>query len=885
MAKQNVALVAFNRGIVSPLALARVDIDRLTLSAETQTNWMPRTLGSMMLRPGTEYIASSKSNNEAEYIPFIYSSSDTALIEITDSVMRVFVGDQLVTRESVSTSITNGDFDTDISGWTDDDESGATSSWFNDWMVLTGTGFNEAARYQQVTVAVADQNVEHGLRIVIERGPVVVKVGTSAGDDTYINEELKTGDHSLTFTPTGDFYIHLSNRGDYGSLVESVAIEAAGTLELPVPWTSADLASLRWDQSADVIFVACSGHQQRRIERRAGNSWSIVKYETNDGPFFSYNQTSTTITPTGISGDINLTASRALFEPGKVGAIFRIDSVGQIVEQDVNGEDQWSDYIRVTGVGSTRAFSVIRAGTWTATVTLQRSVAEPGAWVDVNTYTGNGTTNYNDGLDNQVIYYRIGVKTGDYSSGTAELSLEFSGGTRTGIFRITGVSSGTAASARVLVSLGGTDPSSYWAEGMWSSYSGFPTAVALYEGRLWWAGKQRIWGSVSDAYESFDDEVDGDSGPIIRSIGAGPVDVINWLLPMQRLIVGTDSSEKSARSTSFDEPLTPTNINLKDASTQGSSFVAPAKVDKTGIFVQRSGLRVYQMNYDLQDADYITTDLSVLAPEIGAPSVTKVVVQRQPDTRIHCIRSDGKVAIHVFDRVENVSCWVLYETDGEVETAAVLPGSAEDIVYYLVKRTINGSTVRYLEKWALESECQGGAINKQVDCFLEYSGSSTTSITGLSHLEGETVAVWGNSKDLGTYTVSSGSITLSEAVTLAYIGLPYTADYKSSKLAYASQLGTALCMKKKVNQLGVILSNTHYQGLKYGPDFDTLDDLPLREDEATLSDDTLHSDYDEEMFEFPGDWDTDSRLCLRAQAPRPCTVLAAVVAIQTHDQG
>jgi biopolymer transport protein ExbB/TolQ len=83
------------------------------------------------------------------------------------------------------------------------------------------------------------------------------------------------------------------------------------------------------------------------------------------------------LTPTGLSGDITLTASRAFFRSGHTGSLFRITSTGQTVSQSVNGADQWSDYIRVTGVGAAqRTFSISISGTWSATVTLQRSLGE-----------------------------------------------------------------------------------------------------------------------------------------------------------------------------------------------------------------------------------------------------------------------------------------------------------------------------------------------------------------------------------------------------------------------------------------------------------------------------------------------------------------------------
>ena len=103
---------------------------------------------------------------------------------------------------------------------------------------------------------------------------------------------------------------------------------------------------------------------------------------------------------------------------------------------------------------------------------------------------------------------------------------------------------------------------------------------------------------------------------------------------------------------------------------------------------------------------------------------------------------------------------------------------------------INGSTVRYLERWALESEGRGGTNNKLADSFIYETGSKSV-ITSLGHLEGEEVVCWGNGKDLGTYTVSGGAITPSETVTSHCTGLGYDATFKSTKLAYAASMGTA----------------------------------------------------------------------------------------------
>ena len=889
MPKQNVLLNKFNRGLVSPLALARIDLENINFYAETMTNWSPRVLGSMMLRVGTEYKDSTYSNAAAKHIPFIFSNSDTAIIEMTDSLMRVRVSESVITRNSVSTSVTNGTFSSDISGWTDASGSGATASWHSSgYASLVGNTFNSAELRQTLTVAGGDQNVEHAIRVTVVRGTIVFKVGSASGGDQYVSETtLGVGIHSLAFTPTGaSVFVSMKNSTKFAALVDSISIESSGNMTISTPYVAADLSKLRWTQSADVIYIACDGYQQRKIERRGTRSWSFVKYEPEDGPFRNINTTQKTITASATTGDVTLTASDNIFRSTHVGSLFRIDSTGQRVDISVTAENQWSDPVKVTGTSTSRDISVTRSGTWTATVTLQRSVGDIGNWVDVTTYTTNATVTYNDTLDNQIIYYRIGVDTGDFTSGTAVLQLDVASGSITGIARITAYTSAVSVSASVLKPLGSISATANWYEGQWSDYRGYPTAVTLYDGRAVFVGRDRFIATVSDTFESYDDEVEGDSATINRSIGSGPVDKIGWMLPLYRLTMGGEADEYEVRSSSLEEPITPSNCNIKSFSGQGSANIQAAKLDSTGVFIQKSAKRIFEFGYSQdQFATYEIDELTKLFPEAaGTSTFTHLSVQRLPDTRIHCMRADGKVIIIVRDRAESIKCIWLYETDGTVEDIFTMPGAEEDYVYYVVNRTINGSTKRYLERWAFESECEGSTLNKQADCFKSISQASSTTITGLSHLEAETVVVWANGKDLGDYTVSGGQITVSEAVTTAIVGLEYTAQFKSSKLAYAAA-NVALSQTKRVNKLGLILRNTHYQGIQYGPDFTNMDQLPLVEDGTDTASNTIHSEFDADMMEFNDTWNTDSRICLKAVAPRPCTVLAAIVQIATHDEG
>lgn len=891
MADSNPVLVAFNRGVVSPLALGRVEIKRLAMSAEEQTNWIPRALGPMSLRPGMQYITNTYSNATAKWIPFIFSVSDTALIELTDSIMRVVVADAVVTRVAVGTVVANGNpFVAGLTGWTNTSDVGGTAAYSAPYAQLTGDGTNAGSISQTLTVAGGDIGKAHGLRIVIARGECRLRVGSASGLDDYVSETLLlAGTHSLQITPTGNIYIQLFNREAYPMNITSVSIEAAGAMTLPTPWTAAVLPSIRYDQSADVIFAAASGIAQKRIERRGVHSWSLVDFVCDDGPFLVQNTSPTTLTPSALTGAITLTSSKPVFQAGHVGALFRLTSLGQNVTLAISSQNTFCNPIKVTGLTAHRSFGITITGLTGSgnTVTLQQAIGTPSGWVDVASYTTNQSTSYNDALDNQIIYYRLGIKTGGYAAGTTTVTLAYAAGSTDGIARVTGFTNNTTVSANVITPMGATTATSIWYEGAWSAVQGYPSAVALHEARLWWAGKDHFWGSVTDAYTSNDDTTVGDSGPISRAIGSGPVDTINWLQSMLTLSVGAQTQELSARSDALGSPITPTNFNLKHSTSQGSAAVQAVRVDNTLVFVGRSGSRVFEQETDAYTGRASATDLTIMAPEMCQPQVSRLAVQRNIDTRLHLVRSDGKVAMLVFDAAEDVKAWVTVETNGVVEDVVVFPaqaGSAEDTVYYSVARTVNGSTVRFLEKWALQSDCVGGTLNKQADAFYIYSGAPTNTIT-VAHLPSTSVVVWGDGKYQGTFTTSAGGVvTLPAGVTVsnAVVGLGYQARFKSTKMSEQPQ---ELTQKKRIDHIALVMKDTHYQGVQFGQDYTTMDYLPLTEGEAVTPADTVWATYDQTSIELDGIYDSDARLCLVANAPLPCTVVALKLDKTVHEKG
>ncbi len=116
------------------------------------------------------------------------------------------------------------------------------------------------------------------------------------------------------------------------------------------------------------------------------------------------------------------------------------------------------------------------------------------------------------------------------------------------------------------------------------------------------------------------------------------------------------------------------------------------------------------------------------------------------------------------------------------------------------------------------------------------------------------------------------------------IGLPYTAQWKSAKLGLQPSLAeTLLNQQMKISHLGLVARWLHAQGIQFGPDFTHLDDMPLSEAGAPVDPDAVREVYDEQELPFPGTWDTNSRACIQAQAPRPATMLAITVDMDLHD--
>ena len=640
--------------------------------------------------------------------------------------------------------------------------------WIGGQLQLSSNGYQLVSARQAVSTSSVNQ--PHGIVIKVSRGPVRFKVGsTEHGSEIAAEISLRTGIHSLQVTPTvSPFWIEIGSRENGDRLVDSISIAPAGDIVLPTTWTEDQLQSLRFTQSADVAYVAVDTGMMHRIERRGNKSWSITESRADDGPYLPRTPTTYGLSPTVKSGIGSLTSSKSLFKAGHNGALFQITHSGQAQTKALSGADQWTDPIKVTGVNSSgdnqRSFIVQISGTWTGTVTLQRSVGNTNAWTDQSTWTSNaGPITTNDNLDNQIIYYRLGFKGGDYGSGTATASLIYSGGATTGVCRVLGIVSDTSAYMEVITAFSDTVASTQWSEGSWSDARYWPAACQLHDGRLWTGDVDLVWGSVSNGYES-QKSGENASDAISRAIATGSMNQIQWILGLERLLFGTAGAIAMMRSSALDEPLTPTNLTVRDISTIGAGNVEPAKIDTQGIFIGRDGERAYEIAYESQKQSYVVHPLMRLHRYLGAGGITQIAVQRQPDTRVYMIRADGQCLVLLYDPQDSALGWSRLVTDGLFETVEVLPGASQDSVHFVVARkAADGvTTIRTLEEFG-SFRIETVADIPPIDSYVcQESDVASTTLSGLGHLEGRSVVAWADGYCVGRKTVS-GALSPSRA--------------------------------------------------------------------------------------------------------------------------
>jgi hypothetical protein len=420
-----------------------------------------------------------------------------------------------------------------------------------------------------------------------------------------------------------------------------------------------------------------------------------------------------------------------------------------------------------------------------------------------------------------------------------------------------------------------------------------PSCVSFFEQRLVFANTnnnpQTLWFSKAGDYENFTTGTNADDA-MIYTIASNQVNAIQYLKAVRTLIVGTSGGEFTVSADGTDASITPTNVTIKRQSSFGSAGVDAIPAGNAVLFLQKAKRKIRELAYNFDSDGYVAPDLTILNDTVTKTGINEMIFQQEPDSIIWCVRNDGVLAGLTYQRSENVVAWHRHifggsfgSGDAVCESAASISGVlTEDELWVIVKRTINGATKRYVECFSDFDFDETDANDfKFLDSHLSYSGSATTTLSGLAHLEGQTVSILADGSAHANKTVSSGSITLDRSVTKACVGLAYDSVLQTMRIEGGAAEGTSQGKTKRISKVVLRLFET--VGVKVGPSLTQLETVPFRTTSSDLSApvDTLLAGDKE--IEFRDDYNSDGFIFIKQDQPLPCSVLAIYPTVVTSD--
>jgi len=696
---------------------------------------------------------------------------------------------------------------------------------------------------------------------ITSANPAVVTAashGFSNGDRVFLSSvEGMTEVNNLEFTVAGATTDTFELSGIDSSAYTAYASggTAGKIVEVTTTYSGTDIFEINHAQSADVLYLAHKDHAPAKLTRTTATSFSLSDIDFVDGPYLDENTTDITLYSSGDTGSVTLTASADLFTSADVGRLVRFREVLEVTYDEWAASTSYAnnEFVRYDG----HVYKQVTGSTQTS-----------GNTPPVHT---SGTETY-------------GAIDWEYRHDD------------TGHVEITAFTSATVVTATVKEDDGGisvlphntvglSNATKKWSLGSFGGDQGFPRAVAFYEERLYFAGTsgqpQSIFGSVTADFENQTPGITDDAAVNV-TIASDQVNVIKHLLPARFLQVLTTSSEFTLSGGTGATPVTPTNINVLRETTFGSSDIRPLRAGNSTILIQKGLEKVKEITFNLDTDGLLGVDLSILADHLPRGGLADMIWQQEPELILWFVHSDGGLVGLTYDRANGAVGWHDHDIGGSgiVESITAIPSGAEDQVYLSVKRTINGSTVRYIESLTTIDFGDDVADAFYVDSGLTYDGSATTTITGLNHLEGETVSVLADGAAHADKVVSGGGITLDRSSTKVHVGYGYSSIVETLRMEAGADDGVAQGKIKRIH--GVTARFFKSVGAEIGPDLNNLDRLPFRDSSMSMDTAVPLFSGDKEIF-FPSGYDNDARVVIRQNQPLPMTVLAIMRRSNTFD--
>src|SRR5690348_2778515 len=463
---------------------------------------------------------------------------------------------------------------------------------------------------------------------------------------------------------------------------------------------------------------------------------------------------------------------------------------------------------------------------------------------------------------------------------------------------------------------GGTGKTRAWCMGLLTD-GNYPAVVQFHEDRLGYAGyptaPQRIDLSCSGIYDTFStsnvkDGTVTDDLACSFTLSSNQVNAIRWLMSDQNgLLIGTSGGEWLLSPASTGGVITPTNVNAKQSSLNGSSTTVPLRVGNETIYNQIGAKRIRQLVFDYYTNGFQGADLSFRASHLTASGFKQFALQRTPQPIIWALRNDGKLVSILYDRSEQdkpQDCgWALHSIAGDaiVQSICVIPSvdGSRDELWLAVQRTINGATVCYTERMTKLWE-EGDATPYDLDGTTEYRftpeltyyldsaqrgvfGTPVTTVSGLDHLEGATVGVLADGATHPDCVVTGGAITLARASLDVNVGLKYESRARTMTIEAGAAAGTAQTKKKKIHRVGFRVYDTLGMTVRTtgtGGEQDVTQPFRRTNDLMDAPPPLFSGDFD---VDWEGTYETDGTVEFAQTDPLPFNVSMLVVSLETSD--
>lgn len=768
---------SFNAGEWSPLLDGQIYLDKRGSAVKLCQNLIALKQGPVVRRGGTKFIKEIKSSaSRTALMRFEYSLEQAYQIEVGDQYFRFFRNNAVITLTAQ-----------DITGITNASPA-----------VVTYSGSDTYANGNEVYITGV-------LGMTQINGRFFKVANVNSGANTF---ELTDVDGNNFDTTT------------YGTYTSAGTV--AEVYEISTPFTQANLfdsnniLQLQHVQSADVLYIVHGSYAPRVVTRASHASWAINTLTLNDGPYLDVNTTATTLTLSGTTGSVTVTASAITGINGGTG--FQETDIGRII--------RWKD----------------PAGNWTwLTITARTSTT-------VVTATISGA---------------------DASAGTATAN---------------------------------------WRLGVYSDTTGWPRAIGFYQ------GDRLVMGGSEDYPDRFDMTKTGgysdtealfaptnaagtvaDDNAITGTLQSGEVNAIQWMdSDLRGLVIGTAKQEFLVTPSTLGEFITPTNKKSDAFYTTGSAYIKPVRAGAGLTFVQRARRRLHDINYSFEQDTLKPRDLTLAAEHITRTQIIGIAYQQEPVNVIWGVRNDGLLIGMTYYPDQEVFGWHRHPVGGVsdaagaaaiVESISVIPSSdgSRDELWLIVKRYINGATRRYIEymtRYYEDDMDQEDAFH--VDCGLTYDSTATNVITGMDHLEGQTVKLMVDGRSHTDKRVIAGSVTLSNDITgsTIHIGLANTWALQTLQIeAGTTDRDTAQGKVKRITNVVIRLLNT--LGLKYGPNASSLDEYDFSQGSALDAMTPLFSGDTKEL-PWPEGYETAGHLYLTHDGVFPACITAIMPDVRTY---